>query len=140
MFLKVGGPPPKAKQRLYLLHIELPSGLQICKIGKASGVSSKERMLQICASIYDKFRTTPKISIKLDREVDGDLVFKYEAILHTFFKDYRYETKHKWSGNTESFIIPLEDAKQAFLLVCDGVVPEHTYTLPIEVDEDELPF
>jgi len=138
-FLRVGGPAPKTKQRLYLLSIELPSGLTIVKIGKASGGSSKARMMQICESIYDKFRYTPRILIKRDREVSEDVVFKWETMLHNYFSNYRYETKHKWSGCSEAFLVPLEDAVQAFEAVVDGQVPDVKYSRPEPV-EDELPF
>ncbi len=143
-FMKVGGPPPKSKQRLYLLDIELPSGMKIVKIGKASGNSSKERMLQINSSIFDKHRCTAKISIKRDREVNGDVVFKYETILHRFFSAQRYESKTRWDGITECFVIPLDDAVMAYEAVIEGHEPEHTYELPAKLppdqDPDELPF
>ena len=139
-FLKVGGEPPKKKQRLYLMEIELPSGMHVCKFGKASGLSSKERMLQINGSIFDKFRYTAKIGIKRDREVDADLVFKYEARLHQFFSDYRYEHNIKWDGISECFVIPLDDAVQAYEAVIEGMVPDYKYVLPTAEPEDELPF
>lgn len=141
-FLKVGEEPklkPK-KQRLYILNIELPSGMTVVKIGKASGESSKERMLQINGSIFDKFRCTAKISIKRDREVDADMVFKYENILHRFFGNYKYETKHIWDGCTEAFCIPLEDAVIAYELVVDGNVPDFNYELPPSEAQDDVPF
>ena len=137
-FLKVGGSPLK-KQRLYLMEIELPSGMVVQKIGKASGPSSKERMLQINSSIFDKFRCTAKIRIKRDREVPADMVFKYESMLHQFFKAYQYESKTRWDGVTECFTIPLEDAVQAYEAVIEGNVPDFTYEMP-ELIEDELVF
>lgn len=145
-FLSVGVAPkvvPK-KQRLYIMRIVLKSGLTVIKIGKASGKSSKDRMLQICASIYDVQRTTPAITIKKDAEVSADDVFKFETILHQFFSDYRYEgNERKWDGKTEMFVIPLEDAIQAYEAVIDGLVPDCKYVLPpcaIDSGEDELPF
>lgn len=140
-FLKVGE-KVKPKQRLYIMEIVLPSGMPVVKIGKASGPSSKERMLQICSSIYDMFRTTPSMKIKRDREVPEDKVFKYETILHRFFKDYRYETKHKWSGNTECFVVPIADVVQAYEAVIAGNEPDFVYALPL-IDPDDpwqLPF
>ena len=137
-FMKVGEAPIK-KQRLYLMEIVLPSGITVVKVGKASGNSSVNRMMQIVESIYNKFRKTPMIYIKRDQEVPIDMVFKYETILHQFFQNYQYQTKQKWSGCTEAFCVPLDDALIAFNLVCDGVVPEHTYELP-EVAEDKLQF
>lgn len=141
-FLKVGAEPPKKKQRLYLMNIKLKSGLTVVKIGKASGPSSKERMLQICSSIYDVQRVTPAISIKRDQEVPYDDVFRYETILHRFFQDYRYEGNERpWDGKTELFVIPLDDAVQAYESVLNGLVPEHRYVIPELVEEqDELPF
>ena len=140
-FLTVGEAPKPKKQRLYLLDIELPSGLKLVKIGKASGNSAKERMLQINGSIFDKFRCTAKISIKRDREVDAEHVFTFENTLHKFFCNYKYDTKHKWDGCTECFCVPLEDATQAYELVIEGVEPDFVYQMPdTKEDEDTLPF
>jgi hypothetical protein len=138
MFLQVGKPPPAKKQRLYILDIELPSGMRVTKIGKASGHSSKERMLQINSSIFDKFRCTAKIAIKRDREVDAEMVFKYETLLHQFFANYRYETPHKWDGCTEAFVVPLEDAVTAYELIIEGNVPDFLYELPEQVEEPDV--
>ncbi len=138
-FLTVGKERPKTR-RLYIMDITLPSGMKTVKIGVASGASSKERMLQLVSSIYDKFRTTPMIKIKRDREVPADKVFKYETMLHHYFEDYRYETKHKFDGVTENFCIPLDDAVQAYEAVLDEQVPDHKYIMPEPSTEDQLPF
>jgi len=122
------------------MNIVLPSGLTVVKIGKSSGHSSKERMQQINGSIFDKFRTTAMISIKRDREVPSDLVFKYETTLHHFFADYQYNTPHKFSGSTETFVIPLEDAVMAYEAVISGEVPDFKYVLPAMVPDDNVPF
>jgi len=122
------------------MNIILPSGLTVVKIGKSSGHSSKERMQQINGSIFDKFRTTAMISIKRDREVDTDFVFKYETTLHHFFADYQYNTPHKFDGYSECFVIPLEDAVQAYEAVISGEVPDFKYVLPEKVAEDSPPF
>ena len=128
-------------QRLYILDMELPSGLTVVKIGKASGRSSKKRAMQIAESIFDKFRCTPKLRIKRDREVPADKVFKLETMLHQFFADYQYKPGTKFDGSSECFCIPLDDAVQAYEAVIDGLVPDFTYTLPPQVvEEDELPF
>ena len=140
-FLKVGAEPKPKKQRLYILDIELPSGMKVVKIGKASGSSSKDRMLQINGSIFDKFRCTAKIAIKRDREVDADHVFRFENTLHKFFSNYQYDTKHKWDGCTECFCVPLEDVVQAYELVVEGVEPDFVYQMPSTKEaEDSLPF
>ena len=139
MFLKVGEAAPKQKSRLYVLRITLPSGLTVCKLGKASGVSSKSRMMQICESIYDKTRSTPCIKVLRDREVPADKVFEYETRLHQYFSDYRYYSKVPWSGNTEAFCIPEDDAIMAYEAVIDGQVPPCKYVMPEQV-EDPLQF
>lgn len=139
-FLKVGKEPTKSR-RLYLMDITLPTGMRVIKIGVASGGSSKERMLQVCGGIYDKYRTTPSIHIKRDREVPGDKAFKYEATLHKFFSNVQYTPKYKFDGSTELFAAPIDDIVQAYELVIEGVVPDFKYELPREVDEEYgLPF
>ena len=138
-FLTIGKDPKGAKQRLYLMEITLPSGMKVVKCGKASGESSKARMLQICASIYDKFRTTPMIKIKRDKEVPTDLVFKYETNVHRFFKDYHYHTKTKFDGSGECFTVPVDDMVAAYEAVIEGNEPDFTYVMP-EVGEDNVPF
>lgn len=137
--LKVGAPPPSKKQRLYLMEITLPSGMVVMKCGKSSGPSSKERMLQICSSIYDKFRRTPMIKIQRDREVPADKVFEYETTVHRFFCNYQYDSKTKWDGITECFVVPLDDMVATYEAVLDGQVPDFIYELP-EIIEDRLPF
>lgn len=139
-FMKVGAAPVAKKQRLYIMSIELPSGMCVVKIGKASGESSKERMLQINGSIFDKFRCTAKISIKRDREVPADKVFEYETILHRFFVDYKYNTAHKFDGSGECFVVDTNDVVTTYELVIAGEVPDFTYTAPAIILKDELQF
>lgn len=139
-FLNVGSAPEK-KQRLYIMEITLPTGMRVTKIGKASGSSSKERMLQINSSIFDKYRCTAMISIKRDRSVPADKVFEMESVLHRFFKDYKYKSKKAFSGVTECFVVPLEDVVQAYELVIEGTYPDFTYELvTAEDNEYGLPF
>ncbi len=128
-------------RRLYLMRIELPSGMLLHKIGVASHHSAKERMLTICGSIFDKFRETPKIKLVRDRKVDSEKVFKYETMLHKFFSNYQYTSKHRFDGITECFVLPSDsaDAIQAYEAVLAGHVPESAYVMP-DRSEDELPF
>jgi hypothetical protein len=140
-FLTLGAPPPAKKRRLYLMEITLPSGMQVVKCGVASGSSSKERMMQINSSIYDKFRSTAMIKIKRDKEVDGEDVFKFENSVHKFFFNYQYDTTHKFDGCTECFCVPIEDMVQAYELIIEGVVPDFQYQMPSTKEaEDSLPF
>jgi len=137
-FLKVGS-TPKIKTRLYVMEITMPTGITVVKIGKSSGHSSKERMLQICGSIFDKYRKTPMIKICRDREVDSGVVFKYETILHQFFKNYQYTNGFKVDGGTEMFVIDTQDAIDSYDLVIQGIVPDKCYVRPPEEEED-IPF
>jgi hypothetical protein len=142
-FLKVGSEVVLKKQRLYVMEITLPSGMTVVKVGKASGLSAKERMLQICGSIYDKTRRTPMIKIHRDREVPAEYVFTFETTLHRFFKLRQYKSKLVWDGVSECFVLPLDDVIQAFDLVIEGVVPDFVYGADEKAIEDNkygLPF
>jgi hypothetical protein len=68
------------------------------------------------------------------------MVFKYENTLHKFFVDYKYDTKHKWDGVTECFVLKedSEDAIQAYEAVINGMVPDKKYIMPD--NEDTLSF
>lgn len=138
LFLKVGN-VEKQQLRIYLMHIVLPNSMVLCKFGKSSGESSKQRMLQICADIYETYpeRRTPSIKIVRDRKCENP--FELECVFKEFFKSYRYTTKSKWGGSTECYVIPLEDAKTTFDLVIEGHVPDFTYELS-DTLEDELQF
>jgi len=140
-FMKVGIAPTTSR-RLYLMHITMPSGVVLHKFGVASGSSSKDRLLQICGSIFDKFRQTPMIKLIRDREVPAEEVFKLESTLHKFFSSYRYDSPHKFDGVTECFVLPEDsgDAITAYELVITGEVPDFTYTVTASIKEDELQF
>ena len=138
-FLTVGK-KVEAKRRLYLFNIEMPSGMKCVKIGVASHESSLDRMMTVNRSIFQKYRCTAKIGIARDREVPADKCFKYETILHHFFKDYQYTPPVKFDGSTELFAIPIEDAKQALEAVIEGEEPDFTYVLPNKEESVDLPF
>ena len=132
----------KPVERLYLFYIQFKSGLHVVKIGKSSGKDSLDRMMQIQRDYYQKYRYTFICKIKRDRVVDD--VFKYEAELHRFFKDYQYEAKIPFDGSTECFVVNYEAALDVFeyllengLGSLDGIeFNPDAYV----VDEDELPF
>jgi hypothetical protein len=100
-------------------------------------------MLQICGDIYEKVpeRRTPSIKILRDRKCTNP--FELESIFRQFFINYQYTTKATWTGSTECYVIPVEDAKATFDLVIEGEVPDFVYTMPdtCEVDySDQLQF
>jgi len=133
-FLQVGIPHVKDR-RLYCMRI-ITSTDTYYKFGVASGPSSKERMLQIVSSYFDRFRETPKIKIVRDRKVDGDIVFKYETILHKFFIFYQYKGSTPFSGSTELFCVSEDAAIQAYEAVVEGNIPDFQYCK----SEDIIPF
>ncbi len=93
----------KDHNRLYLMRFEFPEydGF-VYKIGKASGSSAKNRMLNIVGSYFDAHRLTPVVKIVRDREVvDG--VFDKETALHKHFKEHSFKPDKKFSGSTEFF-------------------------------------
>ncbi len=137
MFLKVGNEVKPKDQRLYLMRIKLPGPLPVTvmKIGKASGHSSKDRMLQINGSIFDKYRETAMIYICKDQTVPADKVFEYETLLHRFFAHYKIVDNYKFDGATECFEVDEEVARQAYSAVIDGMIPDFIYAK----EEDKLP-
>ena len=131
----------KPELRLYMLHIILPSGMELVKFGKSSGKSSKQRMLQICADIYEAYpeRRTPSIKVIRDRKCNNP--FELEAVFRNFFINYQYTTKASWAGSTECYAIPVEDGKDTYDLVINGEVPDFEYQMPRTKEaEDSLPF
>lgn len=119
----------KDHNRLYIMRFTVPEydGF-IYKIGKTSGVSSKNRMLSIISSYYDAYRLTPVVKIVRDREVvDG--VFDKEAALHEYFHKNSYTPDRQFSGFSE-FFAGVEEAeliaRYEECLVCTDI--NHTET------------
>ena len=133
-FLKVGTPHTKDR-RLYCLRIITPTATYY-KFGVASGPSAKKRMMQIIESYFDRFRSTPIVKIVRDRKIDGDKVFKYEAILHKFFITYKYSEPDLFDGSSELFDIAEDVAIQAFEQVIEDNVPDFEYCK----SKDVIPF
>jgi len=111
--------------RLYVMEL-LIDGREspVYKIGKASGHSSKKRLLQIIGSYFDKYRVTPVVKIKRDRVVED--VFAKETELHHWFEDKQYMPEHSFSGSTELFEVELEE-----------VVAKYDEVIGIKRDESE---
>ena len=135
-FLNVGKAPVKDR-RLYCMRITTP-GKVYYKFGVASGHSAKERLLQIAASYYDKYRETPVIKLMRDRKIDPAKVFQYETTLHRFFKFYTYDNNMylPFDGSSECYTIDKDVAIQAYDAVIDGLEPDFQYYK----DKDKIPF
>lgn len=89
-------------QRVYVIKLILDDGTIIHKVGKASGRSSKERLLQILGSFFDKYRYIPRSSIRLD--MSTPVAFLVEKHMHTLLAEYQYtRLDSKVSGYTEMF-------------------------------------
>ena len=126
------------KTRLYCMEITTGDKTYY-KFGKSSGISSKDRMLQIIGSYYDVHRETPIVKIVRDRPIDKDLVFKYETVLHQYFNFYQYSKKLlSFSGSTECFHINKDIAVLCFEQVIEGLEPDEKE--PYMKDCDTIPF
>ena len=133
---------PTGQDRVYLLDITFASGMKCIKIGKSSGKSSLDRMLQIQRDYYNKYRTTFICNIKRDRPVDD--AFRVESELHKFFQDYKYTPKIPFDGSTELFYIYPEAAVEALEYILEngvGSLQDFVYDPKVyEKEVDELPF
>ncbi len=104
-------------ERLYVLEIEI-EGTVVYKVGKASGHSSKQRMLQIIGSYFDVYRRTPIVSIVRDRDCTD--VFKKETKCHVELKEFRYFPEKSFSGYTELFLVDKEKVIEVYERVLES--------------------
>ena len=84
------------KQRLHDSNVDF-----IFKIGKSSGKSSVDRLMQLIRSHFMKYRYTPFMVIKRDRPVPN--AFQVETQLHQEFKQHRYYHDKPIDGKDEWF-------------------------------------
>jgi len=133
-------PTTATLDRLYIFSIRFESGMEVVKIGKSSGKSSLDRMLQIQRDYFNKYRCTFICRIVRDRECDD--VFSKESMLHRFFKEYQYKPHTAFDGSTELFVIGLDEAKMAYKAVLDGEnLDEYEYDPEIfKAEVDNLLF
>ena len=105
-------------ERLYILEIVVDD-ITVYKVGKASGHSSKKRMLQIVESYFDVYRVTPVIKIVKDREVTE--VFMKETKCHHELKEWQFVPVKKFSGSTELFNVTKEKVLEVYEDVLQGI-------------------
>jgi hypothetical protein len=95
---------------LYLVLFEL-DGKQLVKIGVTTR-AIEDRVSEILVSIFKKYREfcycRPKRFTKTTN------MFEKEATLHRYFKKYKYTPVKPFSGSSEFFDIPLDDAVAAY--------------------------
>ena len=132
-----------SKDRLYIFHITFENGMQVVKIGKASGDHSVDRMLQIQRDYFKTNRVTFLCRIKRDRVVPEN-VFKYETELHHFFKDYKYTAKSSFDGSNELFVVHPQAAVDVYDYLMEnglGSLDGIEYNPDAYVEEvDDVPF
>ena len=95
---------------VYILLIEL-EGKPLVKIG-VTRRKIEDRVSEILVSIFKKYREFPYCRPKRFKTAED--IFGKEKILHNMFKDRRHVTTKKFSGSTEFFDIPLDEAVDAY--------------------------
>jgi len=92
---------------LYLLHIKLEDK-DLVKVGVTCRDKIEDRVEEILRAIFVKYRYYPFCYPKRFRKIES--VYDKEAQLHKLLEEYKYETNCKFSGCTEFFDIPLDEA------------------------------
>ena len=105
---------------VYLLEIHLEDKVLV-KIGITQR-KIEERVVEILASIFQKYRLFPYCRPKRFKKTDR--IFEKEAELHRYFKDRSYKTEHKFGGSSEMFDIPLDEAVEVYEKVLKGTLDE----------------
>ena len=97
--------------RLYIMEIVVGE-TTVYKVGKASGHSSKQRMLQIIGSYFDVYRVTPVVKIVKDKEVKN--VFEKETKCHHELVEWQFTPEKAFSGSTELFLVDKEKVLEVY--------------------------
>lgn len=110
---------------LYIARFDL-EGKELVKIGVTSR-SIEERMSEILISIFKRYREFPYCRPKRFRKVED--AYEKEAGLHFHFQDYKYLPQKQFSGHTEFFDMPLDEAVLVYENLVNGdVTVESLYT------------
>ena len=107
----------ESTERLYVLEMVV-DGTVVYKVGKASGHSSKARMLQIVGSYFDAYRVTPVVKIVKDTACTE--VFEKETLCHQELAEYKYVPDKVFSGVTEIFKVDKEAVLEVYKRVLEG--------------------
>lgn len=97
--------------RLYIMEIVVDD-TTVYKVGKASGHSSKQRMLQIIGSYFDAYRVTPVVKIVKDKEVTN--VFEKETKCHHALAEWKFIPTKAFSGSTECFNVDKDKVLEVY--------------------------
>ena len=82
--------------------------------------------MNILVSIWKQYRIFPKTYVKRYKKFNKP--FEIEAILHRYFKNYKYETACKFSGSTEIFDIELDTVVEAYEALLKGKSLNEVYS------------
>lgn len=108
---------------LYILLIKIEDK-ELIKVGVTCRPKVEDRITEILVSIWKKYRIFPELYPKRYKKTTE--VYKKEALLHNILKQYRYSTKHKFSGNTEMFDVPLDTVVKLYdKLLKEGTLDEN---------------
>ena len=108
---------------LYVLEIELED-ITLVKIGVTCRRKVEERVTEILTSIWKRYRYYPKTYVARYKKVNDP--YGKEKLLHEYFADNLYVTKHPFSGHTEFFTIEVDKVKEVYdRLVKTGQVNEN---------------
>jgi hypothetical protein len=90
---------------LYVLLVQLEDKALV-KVGVTCRAKVEDRITEILVSIWKRYRVFPELYPKRYKSTLD--VYGKEARLHKLLEDYRYKTKHKFSGSTEMFDVDLD--------------------------------
>ena len=110
---------------VYILQIEIEDK-QLVKIGVTLDNKVENRITDILVSIWKRYRIFPKTYVKRYKKFDKP--YEIETVLHKYFKDYKYETAHKFSGSTEIFNIELDIVVEAYEILLKGGSLDEVYS------------
>ena len=104
-------------ERLYVLEMVVDDKV-VYKVGKSSGHSSKQRMLQIIGSYFDAYRVTPVVKIVKDKVCTD--VFKKETKCHQELTEYKFRAEKVFSGCQELFDIDKEVVLEVYKRILES--------------------
>ena len=110
---------------VYILQIDIEDK-QLIKIGVTLDDKVENRITNILVSIWKRYRIFPKTYVKRYKKFDKP--YEIEAILHKYFKNYKYETIHKFSGSTEIFEVGLDIVVEAYETLLKGESLDEVYS------------
>lgn len=103
--------------RLYVLEMIVDDKV-VYKVGKSSGHSSKQRMLQIIGSYFDAYRVTPVVKIVKDKVCTD--VFKKETKCHQELAEYKFRAEKVFSGCQELFDVDKEVVLEVYKRILES--------------------